>query len=179
MSRITVLVGSPRKGGNTERLADAFIEGAEQAGNGVVKIHLGECRVNGCLGCDSCMKNGGKCVQDDDMQAVYEALYDSDVVVLATPIYCYATSAQLKAVMDRFYATITRPFPIGSAALLAVYGDESPSEADVAIAHYRALLRGTGWRDLGIVTASGVLHKGDIAGHASLRLAEELGKSLV
>ena len=178
MAQITVLIGSPRKNGNTEMLADAFIKGAEEAGNGVTKICLAGRKVNGCLGCDYCMKNGGKCAQRDDMQQIYEELYRTDVVVLATPIYCYAISAQLKALMDRFYATIAKPLPVTSAALLVAYGDESPHEADVAVAHFHALLKGAGWQNGGVVTAAGVLAKGDIIGHNSLKLAEALGKNI-
>lgn len=179
MSKITVLVGSPRKNGNTEILADAFIKGAEQAGNKVTKIRLSERKVNGCIGCDYCTKNDGKCVQKDDMRAIYDALYDTNVVVLATPIYCYGITAQLKAVIDRFYAALTRPFPATSAVFLAVYADESSSEADMAIAHYRTLVsRGMRLEDRGVVTAGGVFEKGDIVGHESLARAEELGRSI-
>lgn len=179
MSRITVLVGSPRKGGNTEMLADAFIKGAEQAGHEIVKIHLRERKVNGCFGCDYCTKNDGKCVQKDDMQSIYDELYHTDILVLATPIYYFGITAQLKTVIDRFYPSLTKPFSATSAVFLVTYGDESSTEADMAIAHYRTIVsRGLGLKDLGVVTASGVLDRGDIAGHESLAQAEELGRRI-
>ncbi len=179
MSKITVLVGSPRKNGNTEILADAFIKGAEQAGNEVTKIRLSERKVNGCIGCDYCTKNDGKCVQKDDMQAIYDTLYETDVIVLATPIYYFGITAQLKAVIDRFYPSLTKPFPATSAVFLTVYGDTSSTEADMAIAHYRTIVsRGLGLKDGGVVTANGVLGRGDIANHKSLAEAEELGRSI-
>lgn len=64
---VLVLVGSPRKHGNTDRLADAFIRGTQEAGHQVEKINLRDRTVNGCLGCGACQRNGGTCVQKDDM----------------------------------------------------------------------------------------------------------------
>ena len=179
MPRITVLVGSPRKDGNTEMLADAFLKGAREAGNEISKIHLKGLKVNGCLGCEYCTKNDGKCVQKDDMQAIYDELRNTDIVVLATPIYYFGITAQLKAVIDRFYPSLTKPFSAHSSLFLVTYGDESATEADMAIAHYKTIIsRGMGWQDCGVVKASGVFERGDIAGHRSLSEAEELGKAI-
>ena len=179
MSRITVLVGSPRKDGNTEALADAFIKGAQEAGNEVAKLHLRELKVNGCLGCEYCTNHDGECVQKDGMTAIYDALYRTDIVVFATPIYYFGIAAQLKAVIDRFYASIKKPFSATSAIFLAVYGDESATEADLAIAHYKTIIsRGMGLKNLAVITASGVFNKGDIVGHKSLMEAEKLGKTI-
>ena len=103
---ILILQGSPRKNGNTSILCDEFARGAEEAGNSVEKIQVITKKINGCLGCNGCQRNGGTCVQKDDMTEIYEKILAADVVVLASPIYYYTWTAQLKAVIDRTYALL-------------------------------------------------------------------------
>lgn len=178
MSNVVAIIGSPRKRGNTDRLADAFIRGAIQSGNTVTRFHLADYKVNGCLGCDYCTRNHGKCIQEDAMQPIYAALYQADTVVLATPLYYFGISSQLKAVIDRFYASIAAPFKVSAGILLLTYGRDNKHEADMAIAHYRAIMRGMGWRNKGVAIADHVFQVGDIAGHSALLQAENLGRSV-
>lgn len=175
MKKIIVLTGSPRKNGNTEILADSFIKGAREARNQVEKVCLAGKKINGCLGCDYCMRNDGTCVQKDDMQEIYQKLYAADMVVLASPLYYFGLSAQLKAVIDRFYAAIAKPFPIKSTALLIAQGAQGTGDTAPAIDQYRIIARELGWEDLGTVIARDVMQKGDIAGNPALDEAEKLG----
>ena len=107
---VLVLNGSPRTNGNTAALVDAFAEGAGQAGNDVVRFDVALMDIAPCRGC----LGGGAdaespCVQKDDMDAVYAAYRAADVVVLASPMYCWSVTAQEKAVLDRlFYAASAR-----------------------------------------------------------------------
>lgn len=103
---VLILMGSPRKKGNTSILCDEFARGAEEAGNTVEKIDVAAKKINGCLGCNGCQRNGGTCVQKDDMTEIYEKILAADVVVLASPIYYYTWTAQLKVVIDRTYAML-------------------------------------------------------------------------
>ena len=66
MSKVLIIVGSPRENGNTAMLANAFAEGAKSAGHEVDTYSLAKYEVNGCRGCDACMRTG-RCVQNDDM----------------------------------------------------------------------------------------------------------------
>lgn len=175
---IVVLIGSPRKNGNTEILANAFIKGAEAAGNQVTKIHLSGMTVNGCTDCKYCFTKLGECNQQDDMQQIYPALYKADMLVLASPVYYYALSSQIKAVIDRFYISINKAFPITSSALLLTYADTDETSCEPALVHYKTLSYFMKWTDKGIISVSGVSNKGDINGHVSLLRAEELGKSI-
>jgi multimeric flavodoxin WrbA len=84
---IVLLSGSPRKGGNTDRLAVAFIEGAESAGKKVTLFRVADMTIGGCLGCDHCFKEKGVCVQNDDMIMILNALRKADAIVFASPIY--------------------------------------------------------------------------------------------
>lgn len=72
MSNIIVLSGSPRKGGNTDLLVDAFVKGAEK-NNNVEVVSVADYKVNPCIGCNSCFdREGHECFQQDDMQIVYD-----------------------------------------------------------------------------------------------------------
>lgn len=106
LKNVLILMGSPRKKGNTSILCDAFARGAMEAGNRVEKIDIQGMKINGCLGCNACQRNGGRCVQKDDMQDLYLKIAEADIVVLASPVYFYTWTAQLKAVLDRTYAMI-------------------------------------------------------------------------
>ena len=99
--KILLLSASPRKGGNSDLLCDQFIRGAGEAGNQVEKIFLRDRKINYCTGCGACRKNGGKCVQKDDMAEVLDKMIAADVIVMATPVYFYTMNAQMKTLIDR------------------------------------------------------------------------------
>lgn len=101
MKKVFAIVSSPRKGGNSELLVDEFIKGAQEAGHAVEKVCLREKKIAPCLACGACLRNGGTCVQKDDMAEVLSRLIDADVIVLSTPVYYYSVCAQLKAMIDR------------------------------------------------------------------------------
>jgi NAD(P)H-dependent FMN reductase len=95
--------GSPRRGGNTELLLDAALKGARGAAAGRVEVRkfvANELAMRPCQNCGGCDRTG-RCVLQDDMGELYEALRAADRMVLATPIHFGTVSAQLKAVIDR------------------------------------------------------------------------------
>ena len=104
MKRILILEGSPRPNGNSCILSREFARGAEEAGHQVEEIFLGRKKLAGCLGCNACYRNGGTCVQKDDIQEIREKMLAADVIVLASPIYFYTMTAQMKTLIDRTYA---------------------------------------------------------------------------
>lgn len=104
MKKILILSGSPRVHGNSNILCDEFAQGAKESGNEVEKILITKKKVNGCLGCNACMRTGGECVQKDDMNEIRDKMLAADIIVLASPIYYYTVTSQLKAVMDRCYS---------------------------------------------------------------------------
>ena len=99
-----ILEGSPCRNGNSAILSGEFVRGAEEAGCSVEKVQIAGKKIAGCLGCNACYRNGGVCVQKDDMVEIREKMLAADVIVLASPIYFYSMTAQMKAVMDRSYA---------------------------------------------------------------------------
>ena len=103
--KIIILNGSPRKTGNTTALTAEFIKGAEESGNIVTEFFLDTMNINGCKGCFG----GGKtpdspCVQKDDMDKIYPEYKAADIIVLATPLYYWTISGQLKCAFDRLFA---------------------------------------------------------------------------
>ena len=103
--KIVILNGSPRPSGNTAALIEAFTKGAEQAGNGVVRFDVCKMNIHPCLGCCGGGKNPeSPCVQKDDMDAIYPHYKDADLVVLASPMYYWSLSGQLKCAFDRLFA---------------------------------------------------------------------------
>ena len=112
MSRIIVLVGSVRKGGNTDLLAQAFAESAGKR-HEVELVSVADYAVHPCIGCNSCYTSEGhRCFREDDMQQIYEKLKPADVLVIASPVYFYGISAQLKAVIDRLHTPMRNDFAI-------------------------------------------------------------------
>jgi multimeric flavodoxin WrbA len=103
--------GSPRRGGNSEVLLNAFIEGATQAGAEVEKIALRELKISPCLEIYHCFKDG-TCPIKDDMLPLYDKLVQADVVALASPIFFYSVTAQAKALIDRTQALWARRYQL-------------------------------------------------------------------
>ncbi|MBT3255259.1 MAG: flavin reductase [Deltaproteobacteria bacterium] len=106
------LQGSPRAKGNTGILLSAFLNEVERLGGRVNTLDATQMKVMPCLGCGACERKG-YCPQDDDMQAAYPLLRKADLVVLATPIYFYGPTAQLKAFIDRSQALWSRKYALG------------------------------------------------------------------
>lgn len=105
MSRsILVLKGSPREHGNSSVLADQVAAGASAAGARVESVWLHGLDIQPCSACNGCGGPGGACVVQDDMQPLYAKLAAADAIVLASPVYWFTLSAQLKACIDRWYA---------------------------------------------------------------------------
>ncbi len=99
--RLLALACSPRRGGNTETLLDAALEGAAQTGACIERFHLRELRISPCLHCGGCVRTPGQCVIDDDMQQLYEPLRAADRIILASPVFFMSVTAQAKAMIDR------------------------------------------------------------------------------
>ena len=178
--KIVILNGSPRRRGNTSALVNALIEGAESAGHTVTEFFLNDMDIHGCKGCFG----GGKdldhpCVQRDDMEKIYPAYREADVVVLASPLYYWTISGQLKCAFDRLFAVAEcdpnlRNPQKDCALLMAAEGNGF----EETLYWYDRLEKHLGWHGLGKVLCGGVMDIGDIQGRKELNEARELGKSI-
>jgi len=174
---ILILSGSPRKGGNTELLAEAFAKGA--AKHHVEIISVRDYKVNPCLGCNACFKNEtNTCAQKDDMPVIYEKMGQADMFVIASPVYFYGISAQLKAVIDRLHNPIRDTFNIKKMALLLVGAATLPELFDAILTEYNLCLNFFNLEDAGKVLVRGVKDKGDIKDTDALNEAYTLGLSI-
>lgn len=178
MSRIVVLVGSMRKGGNTDLLAQAFAEGAGK--NNIVEIiSVADYKVNPCIGCNSCFaREGNQCFQKDDMAKIYEKLKITDMVVIASPVYFYGISAELKANIDRLHTPMRNEFQVKKLALLLVGAATLPELFDAIKLQYQLVLNFFELEDAGMVLVRGVKDIGDIKETKSLEEAYKLGCSI-
>ena len=179
--KIVVLNGSPRKKGNTSALVRVFTRGAEEAGHTVTEFFLDGMDIHGCKGCFG--GHSGRdcpCVQKDDMGKIYPAVRESDVVVLASPLYYWNLSGQLRTAVDRLFAleegdgNLLRGHGRASALLMAAEGN---GFGDV-LTYYDHLLEHLRWQNLGHVLAGGNGDVGDIDGKPELRAAYDLGRSI-
>ena len=175
--KILVITGSPRKKGNSNTLAENFIKGAEEAGHRVVRFDSAFKNVHSCIACGKCGMNG-ECVFKDDFEFVRNNIVDADAVVFATPMYYFGVSAQIKAVIDRFYAINSQIHRPKKSVLILTYADTAAKSAEPIISHYETLLNYLGWSDAGKIIASGVWTEGDVNHTEYPQKAYELGKSI-
>ncbi len=169
--KIAIFNGSPRKE-NTFALAEAFREGAEQAGHEVEMYHVGQMKIAGCLGCDYCHTKGeGSCVQKDDLEKIMPAYKEADVIVFASPIYYFGMTAQIEAAIQRVYC-IGKPAKAKKAFLLL--SSASPGVYDASIAQFKAYVGYTGIEAAGVITAHGNENRSE----AKLKEVRELAGNL-
>lgn len=107
--RVLGIAGSPRRGGNTETLLDRFLAGAAEAGGEVEKLIVSRLNLRGCIGCDTCWA-ADRCALEDDFLPVNRKLIESDIVVVAAPLYFLNVPAQVKALIDRGQRQWARKF---------------------------------------------------------------------
>ena len=178
MRRVIVLSTSLRQGSNSDLLADKFVEGAQAAGHEVEKISLVGKNIQFCKGCLACQRLG-RCVIDDDVNAIMAKVLKADVVAWATPIYYYEMSGQMKTLIDRMNAMYPLDYQFRDVYLLttAAEGEEqTPKRAETGL---------TGWIDCypksrlaGTLFCGGVNLARDIEGNPKLQEAFELGKKI-
>ena len=151
---VLILNGSPRQNGNTAAMANAFAEGAMEAGHKVSIVPVAQKKISGCLACEYCHTKGkGACIQKDDMQEIYSLLQDADMLILASPIYYHGFSGQLKCAIDRFYS-IAYPQKPAKLSKIAMFLSSGASDVyDGALYSYQGdFLNYLGLEDMGVYT---------------------------
>lgn len=101
--KYTILMGSPKRDGNTAALLRPFMEENQDMGIEQDVIWLYERNIQPCLGCKTCQnqKDCLGCIHEDDFQVIFNSIQSSDVLILATPIYSWFCTPPMKALMDR------------------------------------------------------------------------------
>ena len=167
---ILILSGSPRKNGNTDLLVEAFAKGASEKHHvEVVSVH--DYTVHPCMGCNACFTSeGNACVQKDDMPQLFPDMADSDMVVLASPIYYWSFTGQMQSCISRFYA----PGKPAAKKYAMILSSESEGVYDAPISQYKSCISYFGAKDLGIITVAGLQNKSE----AALKKVREFGAGL-
>lgn len=178
MKKIMVVSSSPRKGGNSEILAQKFADGAVAAGNEVQFVAVRDLNLKFCIGCLYCQSHGG-CVLDDGMNALYEKFQNADVLVFATPVYYYSVCGQLKTFLDRLNPLYPRANAFKEVYLLATAAEDEESAMDGSVTAVQC------WADCfegvqikGVLRAVGVTEKGAVLATDFPQKAYEIGKNV-
>lgn len=156
---LLILNGSPRPEGHTKRMAEALRAGAENAGHTVRVVDVCRLAIRGCRACEACHRtDAARCVQRDGMDEIYPLLAETDMLVLASPMYYHGFSGQMKCVIDRFYAALypkeRKPARLRYATLLLASG--APAMYDGALFSYEGDFLGyLGLENLGVFTCAG------------------------
>lgn len=176
--KVLVISTSPRKGGNSDALADAFVRGAQKAGNDAEKVTLSDKTIGFCRGCLTCQSTQ-RCVIHDDADPIARKMLTADVIAFATPIYYYGMCGQMKTMLDRANPLFSADYQFRDIYLLAAAAEEDEHTVDGAITGLQ------GWIDCfekarlaGTVFAGGVTAVGEIQGHSALQTAYETGKNI-
>ena len=160
MSKVVVISSSPRKG-NSDILCNEFVKGAEEVGAEVKRFWLGDYQINYCKGCLACL-NTARCVQQDDAATVIEAMGEADVICLATPVYFYNMSAQLKTLLDRTCAHVGK-LANKKWVLLMACEDRDKDAFDEILTAFNGYFRCLdGAETIAVVRGYGVLRKSEI-----------------
>lgn len=179
MSKSVLIIStSPRRGGNSDTLADEFARGAAEAGCQVEKVCLYDKTIGFCRGCMACMKTQ-RCVIRDDAAVIAQKMRTADVVVFATPIYYFEMSGQMKTMLDRCNPLYTSEYAFRDIYLLAAAAEKESETVDGAVKGLE------GWiacfehaRLAGTVFAGGVGGVGEIQGHPALDQAYQMGRQV-
>lgn len=182
-NKLLILKGSPRERGNSATLADQAAEAALLAGWQVQCVSLQSLDIRACDGCDLCARGADYCIIDDDMQDIYPRLVEADALLLASPVYWFTFSAQLKLCIDRWYGLWTadeHAFKGKRIGIILTYGDSDldTSGGINALHTFESMFKYLGAPIVGVVHGS-LGDIGDAQRHPELmQAAFELGRKM-
>ena len=175
--KVLILSSSPRRGGNSDTLCDEFLRGAQEAGHEVEKIFLKDKTIHYCTGCGVC-NEGKPCPQKDDAPEIVRKMVAADVIVLATPVYFYTMSAQMKTLIDRCCARYLEMKGKEFYFILTA-AEESVPMMERTVECFRGLLDCLeDPREKGVVYGVGAWRAGDIEGMPAMDEAYAMGRGV-
>ena len=179
-------MGSPRIRGNADLLLDEALNGAQSQGSEVDKIIVDKLKIAPCREYYGCLRDGN-CVIRDDMDGIYPKLLDADVVIVASPIFFYGLTSQVKALIDRCQALYTRRYILNQnqsnsarkGAFISVGATRGKKLFDGSVLTVKYFFQAIGVKYVDELLVRGVDKKGEIIEHpTALSDAFELGKRL-
>ena len=176
--KVLGLVGSPRKGGNTDRLVEELLKGSRAAGHVTKKLYLYDFDIKLCVDCRACKRDDNGCCLNDDMQRIYGLLEDAEVIVFGTPLYWYGSSGKMKLVVDRLRPFVENKKLQGKQAVVVVPSAEGAEACGPLAEMFRRSFAYIGVEIVGEVFAL-AYEKGEVDDNMEdLKKAYDLGASL-
>lgn len=173
--KVLVINGSPRAGGNSDLLCDAFLRGAREAGHTVEKIALRDKHIAPCRACYACFRTGA-CVQADDMAEILEKFQQADVVALASPTYFSTMSGPMKILIDRL---LPKWQDLGGKdAYVIVTGHDGRAGLRLVAEELSTVLGNLGCRVRTVIWGEHVWQKGEVLDTPAMQQALDAGKSI-
>lgn len=176
--KILALMGSPRKGSNTDLLVDKVMEGARTKGHSTDKLHLYDQDIRPCVDCRGCKRGDYRCVLKDDMQVIYPQLADADLIIFGTPVYWYGPTAKMKLLVDRLRPFISDGGLKGKKGLLVVPSEEGRECCGPLLEMFRMSYHYLGMESAGEILASAYERAQIKKSPEELKRAHELGAAL-
>ena len=177
--KVLVIAGSPHRAGTTALLIERFAQGVAERGGEVTVFRAGEKRIHPCVGCMACRDSDRGCVYADDMEELNPLLRTADVVVFATPLFYFGMSAQLKAVVDRFFAQNDALRGMRKrVVVLAACGDTDTWAFDALRSHFETICRYLHWELIGSCYAQGVYLRAELEKTDYPEQAYRLGRQI-
>ncbi len=139
--KVLGLVGSPRKGSNTDLLVSAILEGAARNKHKTEKVFLYSVEIDPCVDCRACKKGKHQCALKDGMATLYQKLEAADVIVFGTPLYWYGPSAKMKLLLDRLRPYIASKRLKGKKAVLVVPSEEGADACSHTVGMFNMSLK--------------------------------------
>lgn len=169
--KTTCILGSPRRGGNSDSLAQRFIRKAAEYNASTQTFALSEINYNGCINLFDCKTRLSHCGQSDGLTPVLESVADSQVLVLASPVYFTNLSGQMKLVIDRFFSFFVPNYPTAKiksrlspdrhVVLIQTQGEPEHRYAEV-LDQYCVSFKGLGFDNMHLIRAWGVREPRDV-----------------
>jgi len=175
---ILALIGSPRKGGNTDILVDQLLKGCQRNGHTGEKLYLYDYEISPCIDCRFCKTKNYSCAILDDMRKIYLRMQMADLIIFGTPVYWYGPTGKMKLLIDRMRPFIANKKLQGKKGLVVVPSEEGPNACEALLTMFRMSFDYLGMQFCGKILAK-AYEKGEIAeNRAELEKAYRLGLSL-
>lgn len=180
MKKVVLISSSPRRKGNSEILCNQFLKGAKEAKLDTEIIHLNDYSISPCIACEYCRSHNQRCFKKDDANSIIQKMIEADIWVLATPVYFYSMSAQLKTLIDRMFA---REYEIREAKVkkkayfIVTSGTDDKTNLLGTIESLRGFIKVLRTvEEAGIIYGTGAFRLGDAKQHPSYQEAYVMGK---
>jgi NAD(P)H-dependent FMN reductase len=177
--KVLIISTSPRKGSNSDALADEFAKGARDAGHEVEKVSLIGKEIQFCRGCLACQKTKRCVIHDDADKIVQEKMLHADVLVFATPIYYYEMSGQMKTLLDRANPLYPSDYAFRDVYLIATAaedGDDVWARAASGLEGWIACFPKSHLS--GVIFGGNATETGTILGNPAMQKAFDAGKAV-